>query len=193
MKRIAWASLLLLLGAFAALRPIPAAAVTIGFDPPSPFAVTSGDAVSVDIVVSDLGGGIVSAFDLDVSYDTSFLTATSVTFGFDLGIPFFFEALTSFDLSTPGLVDLAEVSLLSDAQLVTIQGPSVILATLGFSALQTGTTALAFLFGPGQDVKGANNQVILPVAVPEPATWLVFVSGLAALMLTRRRTRRASA
>ena len=185
MRKAIFIGLGMLVAAGVWLKPTPAEAVLLGFDPVSPFSVTSGNPVSVDVVISDLGGSIVSAFDLDVSYDTTFLTATSVTFGTDLGLPLFFQALTFADVTTPGVVDFREVSLLSDAQLATLQSglTSITLATLQFNAVASGQTSLAFLFGPGQDIKGAGNQVIFPTAIPEPGTWAVFMLGLAAMGL----------
>ncbi len=190
MKPHRWIALGLLFAAAAVLRPVPASAVVIGFAPPSPLDVIAGVPVDVDVIVSDLGGGIVSAYDLDVTYDPGFLTATGVVFGPDLGDPFFFQVLESSDRSIPGLVDFAALSLLSDAELAAIQGPSVTLATLQFDALASGPTSLALLFGPGNDVKGANNQVILPVAAAaEAATWVLLAPGLALVMLLGRRPR----
>ena len=54
-------------------------AAAIGFAPASQTAGV-GDSLSVDIVISDLAGEIVSAYDLDVTYDASVLSATAVSF-----------------------------------------------------------------------------------------------------------------
>jgi hypothetical protein len=202
MKKLALVSLIF--GIMVIAGPRSAYAVVIGFDPLSPLTVSMGDTVNVDIVVSDLAGEIVSAFDLDVGYDSSLLTATGVLFGTELGanpLPFAScifdltcEAMTDFDLSTSGLVDLASTSLLLDPPLATIQdGISVTLATLQFTAIGTGDAALSFLWGPGQDVKGSNNQVIAPVSVsvPEPGTVLLFATGLIAAGFACRKHKRS--
>ncbi len=67
---------------------------------PSAQTVDLGDPASVDIVVSNLGGEIVSAFDLDITYDASIIEATNVSFGPLLGDldPLSFETLIDFDI-----------------------------------------------------------------------------------------------
>jgi hypothetical protein len=164
-------------------------AIMIDFVPTSPLMVSNGDTVVVDVVVSDLGSESVSAFDLDVSYDTTFLSATGVIFGWGLGNPFFFEVFESSDLSTPGIVDIAAVSLLSDAELDALQGPSVTLASLEFAAVGSGLTALDFVWGPGQDIKGRDNQQIYPTPVPEPSTVFLLVAGLLAVRWVGQKQR----
>jgi len=67
------------------------------------------------------------------------VAATGVNFGAALGV-LGLEVLTNFDLATPGLVDFAALSLLSDADLAALQGDAVTLATLQFSALALGTS-----------------------------------------------------
>lgn len=184
------------LAAAALLWALPARAVTIGFDPSSTTA-SVGDTVLVDVLVSDLGGDIVSAYDLDVVFDASVLSASSVSFSAALGSAgqAFYDASAA-----PGLVDLAAVSLLSDAALLAIQGgDSVTLATLAFTKTGDGATSLGFVFDAVNDVKGAGAQVLAlevapgsvgpPVtsAVPEPTAALVFSAGLGVLCWARRR------
>jgi hypothetical protein len=187
-------SALLALGAL--LLAAPARAVTIGFDP-SATTASPGDPVLVDVVVSDLAGEIVSAYDLDVVFDASVLSATSVNFSAALGSAgqAFYDASAA-----PGLVDLAGVSLLSDAALLAIQGGDrVTLATLAFTKTGDGATSLDFVFDAVNDVKGADAQVLAlaiapgsvgpPVtsAVPEPTAALVFSAGLLVLGWAGRR------
>ena len=107
------------------LLPFSATAITIGFSPASQT-VEVGDTVLVDVVISDLAGEIVSAYDLDVTYDASILSATDVTFGTFLGDEFFFEVFNDFDLSVPGVVDFAQLSLLSDFELAALQPDSFV-------------------------------------------------------------------
>jgi hypothetical protein len=170
-------------------------AISIGFSPASQD-VAAGGSFQVDIVISDLGGEIVSAFDLDVTYDPSILSATGVSFS-DLlngGDPFL--SFQDSDISTPGLVDLAELSLLSDSELGAIQPDSFTLATLSFDASSPGASSLNFIFNSFNDVKGANAQVLqldigagnvtVAASVPEPGTSLLFGVGLLGLALGRR-------
>ena len=161
---------------------------------PANQTVVVGNPLTVDVVISglDAANEIVSAFDLDVTYDSSILSATNVTFGLDLGDPSIFEALTDFTLLSPGVVDFAELSLLSDTDLASLQGDSVTLATLAFDAVEIGQSTLNFGGAPPiNDVKGRNNE-ILPLTVgtgnvavapiPEPSTMFLFGSGLAGLV-----------
>jgi hypothetical protein len=183
------------------LSVLNANAATIGFSPSS-SSVGVGDPVSVDIVVSGLGGEIVSAYDLDVLYDDSIVSATGVSLSSALGDEGLFEAFYASSLATSGVIDFAGLSLLSDASLLALQGgDSVVLATIEFSAIADGTTALSFNFDAFNDMKGAGAAVLdLSVnpgrinvgaaVVPEPTAALVFVVGL---LVTGRTIRRRSA
>jgi len=179
----------------------PASAVTIGFDPATQ-SVALGDAVQVDLVISDLGGEIISAYDLDLTYDPTVVDATGVTFTMALGDELFFETFNAVDLSSSGVVDLAQLSLLSDAELAALQpGDSVEVATLHFDTVGAGTTHFGFVFDDFNDVKGLDGGV-LPIVedagsitvrspseapIPEPSAAILFVAGA---MLVRRRVRR---
>ena len=98
-----------------------ASAIIIDIVPTSQNLQT-GDAFDVDVVVSGLSAvnEIVSTYDFDISYDTSILSATAVSFGQyldDLFVPGF--SFQDAILTTPGIVDFAELSLLSDKELAT--------------------------------------------------------------------------
>ncbi len=161
------------------LLAFPASAIMLNFTPSSPYTVNTGDIFNVDVTITDLGSEIVSAYDLDVKFDATLLNATGVSFDQWLGDASLFELLESglWD-NSGGLVDFAAVSLLADSDLATLQGPlggSIQLATLSFTAIQTGVAKLDFLWGPGNDVKGANNQQIYPA--PEPPLTLLLMVG----------------
>jgi hypothetical protein len=173
-------------GLVGALYAVPALGISLDVVPFS-TSVMPGDSFSIDVVVSELGGEVVSAFDLDLSYDSSVVDATGVTFGLYLGDPAAAvpEAFTDVVLS-PGLVDFAEVSLLSDAQLLALQtGPapfSFSLATISFDALTFGTSPLTL--SDNVDVKGllalrldvdVGDGVVN--VVPEPHAFVAFLVG----------------
>lgn len=182
---------------------VAAAAVSLAFGmtsaqaaPTIKFVVGAGG--SVDVVVEDLGGDIVAAYDLDVSYDASALTFTGFAFSSELGDLTPFDPLTLCSpefcgdvLDLGGLVDFWGLSLLGDAALFGRQnGDSVTLATLKFDG--TDFSSLAFVnWGTGlptNDVKGARNQVIIPGGqIPEPATYGLVGLALLAAGVARRR------
>jgi hypothetical protein len=191
-----FAVLAVVIAAVSAVANQPALAVTIGFSPASQT-VGPGDPVLVEVVVSDLGGEIVSAYDLDVTYDASVLSATGVTFGLLLGDELLFEVLNASDVSVPGLVDFAQVSLLSDAELAALQSDPFTLATLEFDAIGVGTSPL--VFDAFNDITG-RNALVLDVdpesgsvtVIPEPHSALVFALGafVVGTAVARKRPRR---
>jgi hypothetical protein len=197
MKRIP----VLVFTALAALLVVssPSYAILIHFVPSS-TTVDPGDLFDIDVRVSGLGTEIVSAYDLDVSYDPTIVSATGVAFGSFLTAPSPDESLTSF-LLTPGNVNFAEVSFLSDDDLAAQQPASFILATISFVAVAPGTTALTFEPSPFFeviDLKGRNNQILdvesqpgevtvrQTQAAPEPGTLLLGL-GFLGLLAVRRR------
>lgn len=155
---------------------------------PSVTNVTTGQTVTVSVDVTDLGGQIVSAYDLDVGFSAGLLSWTQTLFGGLLGDPSLFESLQDSSESS-GVVDLAELSLLADADLDVLQpGDTVHLADLEFLATADGQLSFGLIWGPGQDVKGFNNQVIIPTQVPLPGTLpLVALAGVAAWWGARRK------
>lgn len=198
MKRLILSALLS--AGIALLGVQSASAVTIDFSPAVPATVASGDTLSVDIVASGLGtapADIVSAFDILVSFDSAVLTPTGFSFNTNLGDPGLFEALNNDTEGTDpfavaGLADLFEVSLLSDADLLTLQSglgsyPSVALASITFSAIADGNPNVSFVWDAFHDVKGSRNVPIYPT--PEPGTILLMAAGIAGLGLGRRKLR----
>lgn len=127
----------------ACLAVVPAFAITLGFVP-NTQTLSLGQSGSVNLVVSGLTstGEIVSSYDLDVSYIPTFVAASGVTFGTSLGGPA--DSVSGFNLN-PGVIDLFEISFLTDAELDVLQGDSVTLATVFFESIALGTTPLQFV------------------------------------------------
>jgi len=139
--------------------------------------VVSGQPVHFNLLLSGLGPAVLGGFDLDYGYSAALLDLTGVTFGSGLGDPALFEALTSTNTSIPGIVDLAEVSLLTNAQLAALQPTSgFLLATLSFNATGNGTAAMNFVSGTLADGNGR----ALAFTVPEPSTLVLLALGIAA-------------
>ncbi len=179
------------------LMPAAAGAISIGFSPGSQT-VGLGNSAFVDVTISDLAGEVVSAYDLDVAYDPAILTATDVVFGPLLGDEFFFEVFNDFDLSGSGVVDFAQLSLLSDFELASMQPDAFVLATIEFDAIGEGTSSLDFvapleirgLGGSTLDVDPASGSVTVPAPIPEPITMLAVglsITGLGGYIRKRRR------
>ena len=182
-------------------------AVTIDFIPVSQE-TSLGHQVSVDVVIFGLDaiGEIVSAFDLDVTYDDTILRATDVLFGPSLGVPFGSDpfdpalaAVTSFDTSLPGVVDFAELSFLLDDPLHALQGDGFTLASLTFESVGLGTSPLGFVLDDFNQVvgrsaalldigAGTGHVTVVAAAVPAPSTGGLLVVGLIA-WAARRRSR----
>lgn len=174
----------------------PAQAVTIDFVPDSP-SVLLGMPLDVDVVISglsDLAPPSLGAFDLNVSFDDTILSLSSVEFGDLLGDVSAFEAIAG---SGPivGGVNLFEISLLLDFELDALQPASFSLATLSFDAIGEGTSALALIpvqlgDGLGDPLAGsaASGSVrVVPGdgSVPEPSSVFLFLPGLLGLWWRR--------
>lgn len=113
------------------------AALTVSFNPAANSASVGGS-LSYDVMISDLGAELLSAYDISVSYNTSVLGLSSVSFGSGLNLG---NALDSIQGSS-GTVSVNEASFLSDAVLGAGQLNDFVLFTLNFTGLAAGTSGL---------------------------------------------------
>jgi hypothetical protein len=166
---------------------------------PSSPSVLAGDPLAVEVWVDKVPvGEDIAAFDLNVTYNSALLDPAGVAFDANLGDATLSEAMLSATGpdTRAGVVDFAELSLLSDAELLDLQSPmgrTFLLTTLNFTAKSDGTASFGLAFTPGNDVKCAANRVCVDsAAVPEPGGLWLFGLGLWLLGLgakTRRNLR----
>ncbi|MBK9139770.1 MAG: hypothetical protein IPM17_13555 [Verrucomicrobia bacterium] len=179
----------------AALVP-PASAAILSFTPLN-SSVNIGDSVTVSVVISGLSGPIaLGGYQLSVSYDAARVQVTGVSFpappwsGLDLGM----GSLNSFDLSSPGIIALDEVSFELPATLATDQPDAFTLAQLTFKGLTFGQSPLGFSLVDLSDAGGAALGAGMAFAgainvVPEASEWVLMSAlGLVGFAAWRRRS-----
>jgi hypothetical protein len=172
-------------------------AVLIGIQPDSTFAGT-GDSISLDLVVSDLGNfgpDSLGAFDISVGFEASVLSFVSYSLGDFLGDVDLLEAIDASAGDVGGAVNMAEVSLLSVVDLDTLQTGEFILATLEFDVINLAAgemTQLSVLsgailgdaFGSPIMVTGLGSASV--EAVPVPGTLVLLAASLFGWRMLKR-------
>jgi hypothetical protein len=163
---------------------------------PSHQTINEGSLASMDLVISGLGdhsSPSLGAFDFNLSYNPAILSGLSVLFGthLDLGI---LGSAQFADLSTPGVIQLDEVSFESAAALNAAQPSSFTLATLSFKGIGPGVGMINFTAGSLSDENGAtlpfttvagqinvNGPALIPEASFTAALLLATLFGLESL------------
>lgn len=161
-----------------ALMFSPVLGTTISLQP-SPQTATLGNSVDLMLQIEGLGAGTapsLGAFDLVINYTPSILSFDSVTFGADLGPVFGSWSDWSNDPSL-GILTLSDISLDSAFDLDSLQPGDFLMASLRFSAIGVGTSAVditdpILADGNGDPLipdalLGANITVVDSQAVPE--------------------------
>jgi hypothetical protein len=184
---------------FACMAQAPVAHAALLSLQPDITHASTGDTISLDLVVSELGDfspDSLGAFDVYVNYDASVLSFTDYTLGILLGDIITFTAL-DFSSSTAGEVNVAEVSLLSAASLDALQPGEFILASLRFDVLNLPPDAIttlhiqsdAVLSDATEEAEALQVTTGGPATiqtVPLPGTLWLMLSGLVGWSVTRR-------
>jgi hypothetical protein len=150
---------------------------------PSSLTVSGGQMTTADIVIMGKPIGVppsIGAFDFTIMFDPAIVSPTTVAFGPFLGDTTS-EALIAFSFSV-GSAEIAEVSLLTPAELNNLQTTTFSLATLSFNALVSGSTSLVFSNAIVDDAFGNK--------IPEPAS--VFLTGAGLILFACKMLRNQS-
>jgi hypothetical protein len=174
-------------------------AYQLTFNPQTQSVVVGGN-VAVDAVLSGLTSAsqIVSAFDVSVDFNSSIVGFASSSLGTNFGSLASFANPTVSGSTISWNLTSAEL----DAALQTMQGDSVTLGTLNFSALTAGSSPLSYSYS---DVTGLNSTALSPElltgtinvtgtspgSVPEPSILMLMSLGVLGMLTVKRRKAQA--
>ena len=168
-------------------------AALVGFNPAAQ-SVNLNDPVNVGVVISGLGLGTIPSlgtFDIDVTFDSTHLSFVNATFGDQLDL-FGLGSITSSTETSPGVLNLFELSLDFPSDLNDFQEDSFTLTTITFNTLSEGVSDLNILINTlgdadgnplAADVSGGSITITSSTSpVPIPASALLLFSGLVFMM-----------
>jgi hypothetical protein len=171
-----------------------AESITIGFEPL--VQQTTGGPVKIDLVASDLGAFMhpsLGAFDLTIDFDPAIISLTDTTFGSFLGNPGAGEAFVQATIVGSHSVNLVGLSFLMPTELNARQPDAFALATLVFSPIALGESALLLEVNALSNELGESFSFVKTEdgkiqSIPEPPVLFVVGGGLI-WMAARLRTR----
>jgi PEP-CTERM motif len=169
-------------------------AISLSFSP-STSEIGIGDSIDIDLIISGMENDDLGYFEFDVNYDDSIIGFNSYTLGMGLG-----DDLTPWtgnaedwslgDLGS-GTINLIELSYLLD---LSFQADFFTLATLSFTGLNEGISLLSYSnlvlsddWGVALSASLEGGSVDVSAPIPEPATLLLFGTGLASFLGFRRK------
>lgn len=193
------------LAAASLLYQDPVQAISVGFFPSNPV-IAIGEEVKIDLRISDLGVGdapSLGTFDLEVGFDETILDFKNVVFGNQLDV-WGFGSWNDFLVTSPGTVNLYELSLDAAIDLDLLQADSFILASLHFNGLAEGISPLELSSGIWGDSWGEalypnfnnsfvtveaaqNNPVEVPLSGSSITTFSLLTLGLSWRSIRRQQ------
>lgn len=126
---------------FLSLGPGRATAITLDFLPVAET-INLGGQATVDVVVADPTGNLIGAYDFFVNYDPTVISFSGLTFGTGLGGPT--DSLQDVIEDPTGRVNVAELSLLFDLTGLQDGTSDLLLFSMMFTPVNSGTSALTF-------------------------------------------------